>query len=317
VAEVAPSNFVAVDRYETRTRTALLSAVVRVAVDESWRIMRFFNPIRGEPCEAFRTQQLSRRCVGPHTSLDSERFADARCTEPVATPLQAWGTPTVILDQVGYEGGCSGSGDRYDLYEAGEAVDTVYELSTDGQCRAVSNLEGRLNLRLGDPIDPETLPAVEPIDLGTGDVRARFWGAEGVPFLPIDFVGRSTGEECYERTLSDGEVRCVPSTWLIAAMYAREDCSGGRVAVHTGCAPHPAGLLVSRSVPPGCPTTYDAFQATAHQGPVYRQDTAISDCTDILLSEWAQDTAPFVTGGSVEPGYFSKVEVRVAAQQSN
>jgi hypothetical protein len=172
--------------------------------------------------------------------------------QDVCTPVE----PEVIMRLEFDETSCP-SAQRYDLWEVAAVRETAL-YSDDGSGMCVARPEPPSEVYVaGAPVDVATLPLIDHLEVGTGPLRARFQGFDGVPYVPVwrwpePFVDSASGQPCKPLEFEDGALRCVPDSVPTASeggfYYESASCSGTRVALWTpdvDCFPDPPAPLTA------------------------------------------------------------------------
>ena len=110
----------------------------------------------------------------------------------------------------------------------------------------------------GAPLDWGSLPALTPIDVGSGRLKARFGSHQGavahnpslspwISMLEVGFVDSARDEPCVETLVSDGTERCLPpAARLDVTYYADAACTEPLLFVPTAsCVMGPAPAYVA------------------------------------------------------------------------
>jgi hypothetical protein len=235
---VPPLTFVAVELVH-QPRFDELGAFVVEGEDGSYSPYALYDPKRGSSCSRARVLEPLDRCIPPGVMIS--QFTDSACSqgaawmEPPDACSPAASAPEVLTrTEVDVEATCGVLG-TVSLFEVGELVDSgaSYQLQGD-QCVEVAGGEGsQLLVAAGTPIDPQVLPLVETVELGTGNVRGVFDGLHGQPIVSFGMLDASRGARCMATLFSDGAHYCVPLTFEVATSgsiyFEDEGCVGSRV----------------------------------------------------------------------------------------
>ena len=237
--ERPPGEFVAMQR-ASRAWHPQMSASVREGEDGSWEVVGFIDSQREGPCFALSRLLTPHVCV-PSWASPSGSFSDVDCSSRVASADSYRclpGARTTFLSPKASSESCPAAA-TFDLWEMGEALETeLYaDLDGDGSCEQSSS--GKVEvLTQGPAIDVATLPALDVVEVGTGPLRARFHGFDGVPFVAEagpggTFFEADSGAACKPLAFSDGNWRCVPSAYYSTTeadfFYQSPGCDGDRL----------------------------------------------------------------------------------------
>jgi hypothetical protein len=244
--EVPLETFVAVKRVP-RPRASQMDALVREGEDGSSEVVGFIDPVRQQPCFSLGLNVSPPLCV-PGWQRTQDAFDSSSCATPVGWDESASTCPTrpnSALLKV----------DQPDLSCADQSIAAVWAIAgtvrtpvfvrENGICSLNGGSADPAEVLLaGAPIQLASLPKLEVIDVGTGPLRVRFHGFGGVPFLPASrrfeyldktgpFLEAATGEWCEPHPFSDGQWRCVPSSFEevmdFHLLFASPDCTGARL----------------------------------------------------------------------------------------
>ncbi|HEY8942861.1 MAG TPA: hypothetical protein VIM73_01310 [Polyangiaceae bacterium] len=314
--------FVAMRRV-ARARATGLDAYVREGEDGSWEILGFFDSAREASCfDAAVDWSPSSKCM-PAYANQANSFVDASCERPiVSASLRSCEVerPTTIIEVQTDANACP-TAHRFELYEIEEIRRTTsHQVDASGECVESATAEFYLP---GEPVDLSTLPVLESLVVGTGEVRARFSGFDGVPYAPLwrspgPFID-SNGGACLPFESPNGTV-CVStsfvSTTRAAFRYEDSSCSGAPVVPwipRPTCrpdAPAPPGvLLIDQTVE--CPRNLAFAEAIAVTGtsvssPDYTKNAMTGAC------ERAAPVSPAPTylrlGETLRPDFFPQIE---------
>ncbi|HVU04326.1 MAG TPA: hypothetical protein VHE30_21355 [Polyangiaceae bacterium] len=266
VEVVAPDRFVA--GHETTGASAGgLASVVREADDGSWQTVNVRDLSRQADCASFSSRSGDQRCV-PNTHVGwrtGRYFADAGCTDDVA--YTTCDTPDIV-----YSDDPADCTDAH-LFSVGERVDGAGYMLQAGECVPVPYEDHVLYHYAEQPLD--VFPAAEDVDLGTGRVKVRRWGAAGVALSANGyFVDTGTGGDCLVRRGDD--VRCTPTYYGATAQqsgaFTDSSCS---VSLLSWGVPYQEGHGVAGAACPGTasapeePATIGILDADGDGAPEY------------------------------------------------
>jgi hypothetical protein len=293
--KVPPETFVAVQRVSRPTRPNM-DAWVRQGADGSWEVIGFYDPVRKTPCSGLGADVSSDACV-PDWVEPAYTFGDASCTRRVAiaSPVVCGASEvSAVLEFGGTDDSCSVTKTIQGLWqvEAGRTAQLYDQDPFSNSCTR-SGLGRVTTYPVGGAIDVASLPRLQVIRVGTGALRASFYGFDGVPFFPASgtapFTEAASGDACTPYPFADGTWRCVPSTFPRVAdydlYYQSADCTGERVYPwsNNGCpnAPRqPVGMIVQLF---GCGRSVSEtleFEETSSPGLVYHR-TPVAACEDL------------------------------------
>jgi hypothetical protein len=244
VEAMPPSAFVAINR-TTRERAPGMRAEVWEGADGSWEITGFFDESRGESCDDhFGAADL--RCIpSRRLSFGDNYFVDASCQTlagELTVPVCDARTPRVGYKRVGMTDSCL----PRDVYEYHELVDTGttgfgYSRLDDGTCLSLGDDPMAPPLyAVGRTISPAALPALQPLEYGSGRLRISFLGFGNKPFVPYQgfagdqFFDAEAGRPCGPSLFRDGTIRCVHSLPVAfledgRGYFTAPDCTGEHV----------------------------------------------------------------------------------------
>jgi hypothetical protein len=261
--DAAPAEtFVAMQRRH-EARAGRLDAHVREGEDGSRQVIGFFDTARGTSCQDLSPDLTSEaKCLPPSVTWNG-LFGDASCQTRVAdvmpfTPCSLE-TPTVIRVSRVDPDSCPTTYE-FELHEIGGTEDrALYADDGAGVCTAASRPGpvGNANVYVqGSPVDMATLPTTEQFVVGGGTVQGRFLGFGGVPFLPAlrgpgPFIDGQSGEPCRALDFTDGELRCVPNSFMpivpVNLYYEGADCDGALLLPWSATCPdtpEPRGVAI-------------------------------------------------------------------------
>ena len=318
----APETFVAVERTRTPWRRDL-DAEIREGADGSSEVTAFFNLVREEACRPLGPAVFPRACIPPFWSW-SGGYGDAACAARLIRTSDlcvAW-KPTTSLTLRAVPDSCPGTA-TFDLYELGESVETpIYADDGSGAC-VVANQEPVQGFLEGALVHPTSLPSVDMVEVGSGPVRARYFGADDRPLFPdrngpSPFFVATSGEACNPYPFSDGVRRCIPESFASAAeselFFADASCTGERLfrfepADCTADTPEPRGLVIRNDDPcnPAIAETLD-FSGTSSAPSVYRWIASISKCQEDSVSSYPRSVF-YIVGDPLDPNaLFTTIE---------
>jgi hypothetical protein len=318
---VPPETFVAMHEVN-RARHADMDAVVREGDDGSWQVLGFFDKKRGAPCMDFTPLVAPYyKCLPPFQMFDGH-YGDASCETRVtevrdAFPRCATEAPMALMDAHYDEITCPPAY-AYELYEVGEQRSTETYALDDSSGMCVGSGDPPIEAYVqGARIDAATLPTLEPLSVGTGEVTARFLGFGGVPFMPVwrppgPFFEAATGLECRPLDFADGTLRCVATSF--GGVGSEDDfsfegasCTGPRVFFWSPTcpddAPEPRGVTVIGEDPTcGNGVVNHVLELTgpSTSSTFSRSDLQTGECVAVDLSN-AGSTTPYVVGEALDP----------------
>jgi hypothetical protein len=280
-------------RHLTQARKPLLDAFIREGEDGSWQIIRAFDPEREVPCKHPGLPFSPGLACVPRHAVSGRTFGDAACETVVASrddcELEA---PAVFMER-GTPFGCPLHG-TYSLYEIESTREAqTYQFDAVGACVTSSDEPHDVYVR-GEPIDLESLPALEQLELGMRALHARFVGFDGTPFFPLDEGRRSIfdaslEEVCSPERFADNSFRCIPTSFVQtesdAVLHASSTCDGTRVVHETGSRcptdPDPRGVVLFDSEPiclRHAAETFSVASVSSEPTEVYRIDPSTGAC---------------------------------------
>jgi hypothetical protein len=310
----ALETFVAVERTHGDWRRDL-DAEIREGADGSFELIAFFDLIRGEACRPLGPSVVPRACVPVHRSW-SGAYGDAACTArltPGGDLCVAW-KPTTSLTLRAVPDSCPATA-TFDLNELGESVETpIYADDGSGAC-FVADPEPVQGFLEGASIYPDSLPSVDIVEVGSGPVRARFFGADDRPLFPdrngpSPFFVATSGEACSPYPFSDGVRRCIPESFPSVGeselFFADPSCTGERLfrfepADCTADTPEPRGLVIRNDDPcnPAIAETL-GFSGTSSAPSVYRWIPSIFKCQEDSVSSYPGSIF-YIAGEPLDP----------------
>jgi hypothetical protein len=207
-----------------------------------------------------------------------------------------------------------------ELYDI-DGTDEVasYQLDSSGACVATGFPQAASYLQ-GAAIDLSTLPTLEAMTIGGGQVRAAFSGFGGVPYLPSASSGPlldGSGARCQPFRLADGELHCLtmPLAGVAAANFVYEDadCSGARVVPWVRTCPDSTlpslAVVPDENAPCVSPQVFSEVIAVVGEsaaGALYAKNLTTGACEPVPE---AQATGPhLLLGEPVDPGMLPPLE---------
>jgi hypothetical protein len=317
--------FVAVERTHEDWRRDL-DAEIREGADGSFELIAFFNLIRGEACRPLGPTiptAVPGTCVPPFRSW-SGGYGDAACAARLISGSDlcvAW-KPTTSLTLRAVPDSCPAT-TTFDLKELGESIETpIYADDGSGAC-VVADPEPVQGFLEGAPIYPDSLPSVDIVEVGSGPVRARYFGAGDRPLFPdrngpSPFFVAASGEACSPYPFSDGVRRCIPESFASAGeselFFADPSCTGERLfrfepADCTAETPEPRGLVIRNDDPcnPAIAETL-GFSGTSSAPSVYRWLASNSTCQEDSVSSYPGSIF-YIAGEPLDPNaLFTEIE---------
>jgi hypothetical protein len=229
-------------------------------------VERFYDPENEWPCRSSGpSYDAAYRCV---PALDSSEFwfSDPECERPFAR-TEGCAEPLVVAVR---EGGLDCAPISLQLFEVGERTRGSLHLEFGGACIASEGETDDPTLHdgytVGDPIDIDSLPLLQPLLVGNGRLQAAYVGKDGVPLVRdwgrSPFTDTRTGLPCREVPFADGTVYCVPDSFAKVSDYGEYSgagCAGDRLFYHRfrGCGVEFEGVIPNVQ---GCSTPYaEAF----------------------------------------------------------
>ena len=301
-----PEAFVGLERVR-RPFVPELDAYVRAGEDGSWETLMFFNPAREAPCWSIYGQGITDLTCVP-TWEELNHFADASCQVKAAErdvtfcPLDV----TDALVEFMYVPDTCPQHLGYELYEISELRELqLYRDAGDGACEPDSILDAPVQAYIqGAPIEVETLPSLELLEVGTSGVQGIFFGYEGTPLVPFRrgafFVDSSSGQKCSPYDFANGALRCVPvrsseqpggSTEMVSSegiLYESASCTGKRFVPNRPDAcmtnpPPPTRLGIGAESPcsSGLIAELVALSAPSNPSALYRVNPDTSACESV------------------------------------
>jgi hypothetical protein len=269
--EVPLDTFVTVKRV-SRPRAPHMDALVREGDDGSYEVVGFVDPVRKQPCFALGMDVSPALCVPGWQGTD-DTFDGPDCTKPVAFDESGTRCPTrpnATLLKVDWLDGVCRDRSIAAVWEIASSVRTAIYVKENGVCALNGGSADPIDVLVaGAPIALASLPKLEMIDVGDGPLKVRFYGFDGVPFLPAPrsfayrgttgpFLDAATGEWCEPSPFVDDQWRCVPSSFErvvdFHVQFASGDCTGARVLepkptpTCSEQAPEPRGMVVETLV---------------------------------------------------------------------
>jgi hypothetical protein len=253
----APEMFVEVEHTRKAWQPGL-DAEIREGADGSFEVTALFDLARDEPCRPLGPNVVPSVCI-PHFRSWSGGYGDAACARrliPGADLCIAW-RPTASFTLKAIPDSCPSTA-TFELSKLGESVETpIYADDGSGAC-VVANPELVQGFLEGDPIDPDSLPSVDIVEVGSGPVRARYFGAGDRPLFPdrngaSPFFVAASGEACGPYPFDDGVRRCIPESFAFVRrsqlFFADASCAGERLFRFepgdcTADTPEPRGLVI-------------------------------------------------------------------------
>jgi hypothetical protein len=312
--------FVAMRRSE-RARAPGLDARVREGDDGSWEIIGHFDTAREASCFDVPFDLGGSYCV-PSYADSGSFFADPTCERHAANARFRScfvEPPTVMLEVREDTNACPPT--QRELYEIDEIRETpVYEVDDSAVCVESAQEPAEFYIQ-GAPIDLSALPLLETLVVGTGQVRARFSGFGGVPYVPLLRDGTAlvdeSGNACLPLEFPDGTLRCVPTAVPVSPfVYEDAACSGSRViswSQGSSCltdAPLPSRALV---LDPTAPCTADphvkeviAVVGRSTADTFYEKNSTTGACQP--ASPLSPTAIPLLLGEALSPSVFPEVE---------
>jgi hypothetical protein len=236
--EPTPSDAFVGMRQTKRTRAPDLDAHVREGDDGSWEIIGYFDAARDASCFEPPFDWSPRSPCIP-SFVSSTGFADDACDLPLAdASLRTCNVeqPTAVLADHADKDACP-LALSFELYE----IDDVREASSyglDGSETCVASTSEPAEAYVsGRSIDVSTLPVLDALVGGRGEVRALFSGFGGIPYVPIwrgsGPLIHESGDSCVPYEWTDGTVRCVSTSSAASARsafrYEEASCGGAPV----------------------------------------------------------------------------------------
>jgi hypothetical protein len=218
-----------------------LDAWVREGADGSWEVIGFYDGVRKGPCSGLGPDVSSDACVPDWVEV-KDTFSDSRCSFRVALgPPVVCGVPkpAAVLEFGFDDDPCTDARTIQGLWQLGAArTSQFYDYSPGDKSCNRSSLGRVTTYPQEAAIDVTSLPRLEVIQVGTGALRAPFYGVDNVPYLPVSsgvpFTEAASGDSCRPYPFADGTWRCVPSTFPRVAdydlVYQSADCPGLRAA---------------------------------------------------------------------------------------
>jgi hypothetical protein len=176
-----------------------------------------------------------------------DRYADASCTQRVATTGPCSGLPSAAL-VLHRDDPCRTT---FTFSEVNEEESTLYG-AMSGACMPLEHA-GEEIFSLGADIPLTDLPEVADVLLGTGALRARYRSdGTGDALLPAGFT-LADGTACNPERLADGKLHCLPSSSVLSIggtdeYFADSACTHEIVDLGSGGATCPAPTLPSVAV---------------------------------------------------------------------
>jgi hypothetical protein len=277
--EPVPSETFVGMRRVRRARASGLDAYVREGNDGSRQVIGYFDPERDAPCGDLGPDVTPpSKCIPPNAPW-SGFFADAACELRTAEGQTGMclETPTTIIDFRVDSNTCPPV-QPFDLYEIADARAT--ELHTgepSGACSSTPFAPLKSWIQ-GAPIDLSTLPTLQTLLVGTGRVQGRFSGFGALPYLPDvrrgPLVDAESGVGCQPFAISDGTLRCIPTSFVPVApsqiYYESSSCSGARVLLIFPTGPCP----VDEPLPDGVLLLGDATECS--DGPIVTEAVSVA-----------------------------------------
>jgi hypothetical protein len=202
-------------------------------------------------------------------------FADATCSEPVASFEACAETPDAVIEWLS-----AGSA----WFEVGSEVDAVF-----GGYRRCEERDGLRGVRKGPPLDLDRLPEVERSVLGTSLVQVAIATAGGAHLVAdVAFRDVASGQSCQPVDTEEGS-RCVPASATEVDLYADPTCETEVLQVfssHTG-GQLPLALRRSGEVDACGQPRYASIHHAGdlHEGPLFHKAQLGGGVTECYATE--------------------------------
>jgi hypothetical protein len=310
----APETFVEVEH----TRKAWLrglDAELREGADGSFEVIALFDLIRDEPCRPLGPSVVPSVCI-PHYRSWSGGYGDASCARRLILGAElciAW-SPTTSLTLKAVPDSCPRTA-TFDLKELGESVETPFYADDGSGACVVADPELGHGFLEGDPIDHGSLPLVDIVEVGSGPVRARYFGAGDRPLYPdrngaSPFVVAASGEACSPYPFDDGVRRCIPESFPVVRrselFFAEASCTGEMLLRFepgdcTADTPEPRGLVIRNddACNPAIAETL-GLSGTSTAPTVYRWIASNSTCQEDSVSSYPGSIF-YIAGEPLDP----------------
>jgi hypothetical protein len=177
------------------------------------------------------------RCTDAYPAMTSATlFADETCEDDdiaFSFPSACSPPPAYAIAYATADDPC---GTEPRAHELGGPLEAAYTNQNEACEEVVDDADFAT---LGAPL---ALPELEPIERGSGRLRATFWGREAGIVVPfgISFHDTELDVECFPLAAPGGTLRCVPTYNVTNGFYADEDCTEP-LLVHVPPSPEPPG----------------------------------------------------------------------------
>ena len=208
-------------------------------------------------------------CVPPMAAISIDRFAEATCTEPVATFDPACGSPAHIRRTL--PGMCA---PRTSVLELGARVPAPYSRGAMGTCGNNLQVIGIESHSLGAALPDDRFPVIDIVgEPTTHRLQRRKQVAPDGASATWTWFDRQRNEPC-SPLLFQGRRLCVPSSQAFADIYADAGCQTPLWRSSSNSCPNRFVVGNDYSV---CPQRRILFSVGArHDGPAFRLTLVVS-----------------------------------------
>lgn len=230
----------------------------------------FFDKQTGEPCNVRQLAQDGvRRCLPAGSAIS--HFADASCTQPVASYTSCASKPKFAAETVPAPDGCSTAKTRiYNLgaefgapsADGGPAAVTLYTKS-GASCVSTPPAANTIYVATTTEAPPADFVAFHETRLPVGDaLNAVYYDGDEGSRLFATFEDKAGATPCTFAPMSDGTLRCAPSSLNVSALFDRY--SDGACKSELAFASCPASAKLARRTGLACPNVTRFYELGAN-----------------------------------------------------